>query len=158
MNTTKKLLVIIGLGLAITANTYFYISKDDASAKSASPTQAQAILLKIGEKCLDFGERAVAKDTPIIEFQQLEREAKRTNVIQRCMTDNGYQQNPAWLSYAQPIAKTDANETSISIDEAIVSLSRKHMQVFMPVARRPGYWIKKKDYFEGKTRPESLTI
>ena len=98
MNTTKKLLVIIGLGLAIAANTYFYISKDDASAKPASPTQAQATLIKIGEKCLDFGERAVAKDTPIIEFQQLEREAKRTNVIQRCMADNSYQQNPAWLA------------------------------------------------------------
>ena len=158
MNTTKKLLVIIGLGLAIAANTYFYISKDDASAKPASPTQAQATLIKIGEKCLDFGERAVAKDTPIIEFQQLEREAKRTNVIQRCMADNSYQQNPAWLSYAQPIAKTDANKTNISIDEAIVNLSRKHMQVFIPAAGRPDYWVKKNDYFEGKTRPESLTI
>ena len=158
MNTTKKLLVIIGLGLAIAANTYFYISKDDAPAKPASPTQTQARLLKVGEKCLDFGERAVAKDTPIIKFQQLEREAKRTNVIQRCMTDNGFQQNPAWLGYAQPIANTDANKTNISIDEAIVNLSRKHMQVFMQVAGRPDYWVKKNDYFEGKTRPESLTI
>ena len=141
--TTKKLLVIIGLGLAIAANTYFYMSKDDVSAKPASPTQAQAALIKTGEKCLDFGERAVAKDTPIIEFQQLEREAKRTNVIQRCITDNGYQQSPAWLSYAQPIAKIDANKSNISIDEAIANLSRKHMQVFTPVAGRPDYWVKK---------------
>ncbi len=141
--TTKKLLVIIGLGLAIAANTYFYMSKDDVSAKPASPTQAQAALIKTGEKCLDFGERAVAKDTPIIEFQQLEREAKRTNVIQRCITDNGYQQSPAWLSYAQPIAKIDANKSNISIYEAIANLSRKHMQVFTPVAGRPDYWVKK---------------
>ena len=140
---TKKLLVIIGLGLAIAANTYFYMSKDDVSAKPASPTQAQAALIKTGEKCLDFGERAVAKDTPIIEFQQLEREAKRTNVIQRCITDNGYQQSPAWLSYAQPIAKIDANKSNISIYEAIANLSRKHMQVFTPVAGRPDYWVKK---------------
>ena len=141
--TIKKLLVIIGLGLAIAANTYFYMSKDDVSAKPASPTQAQAALIKTGEKCLDFGERAVAKDTPIIEFQQLEREAKRTNVIQRCITDNGYQQSPAWLSYAQPIAKIDANKSNISIYEAIANLSRKHMQVFTPVAGRPDYWVKK---------------
>ncbi len=141
--TTKKLLVIIGLGLAIAANTYFYMSKDDVFAKPASPTQAQAALIKTGEKCLDFGERAVAKDTPIIEFQQLEREAKRTNVIQRCITDNGYQQSPAWLSYAQPIAKIDANKSNISIYEAIANLSRKHMQVFTPVAGRPDYWVKK---------------
>ena len=141
--TTKKLFVIISLGLAIVANTYFYISKDDAPAKPASPTQAQAALIKIGEKCLDFGERAVAKDTPIIEFQQLEREAKRTNVIQRCMTDNGYQKNPAWLSYVQPIAKGDAEKANSSIDEAIVNLSRKHMQVFTSVTGRPDYWVKK---------------
>ena len=141
--TTKKLFVIISLGLAIVANTYFYISKDDAPAKPASPTQAQAALIKIGEKCLDFGERAVAKDTPIIEFQQLEREAKRTNVIQRCMTDSGYQQNPAWLSYVQPIAKGDAEKANSSIDEAIVNLSRKHMQVFTSVTGRPDYWVKK---------------
>ena len=141
--TTEKLFVIIGLGLAIAANTYFYISKNDAPAKPASPTQAQAALIKIGEKCLDFGERAVAKDTPIIEFQQLEREAKRTNVIQRCMTDNGYQQSPAWLRYAQPIAKIDAQKSNISIDEAIINLSRKHMQVFTSVAGRSDYWVKK---------------
>ena len=141
--TTKKLFVITGLGLAIAANTYFYISKDEALATPASQTQAQAALIKIGEKCLDFGERAVAKDTPIIEFQQLEREAKRTNVIQRCMTDNGYQQNTAWLSYALPIAKTDAQKSNISIDEAVINLSRKHMQVFTPAAGRPEYWLKK---------------
>ena len=142
MNTTKKILVIVGLGLAVAANTYFYMSKDDASAKHASQTQAQKVLITIGEKCLDFGERAVAKDTPIIEFQQLEREARRTNVIQRCMTDKGYQQNPAWLKYAQPIASTAAQKVNISIDEAIVNLSRIHIQVFTPVAGRPDYWVK----------------
>ena len=143
MNTTKKVLIIISLGLAITTNAYFYISKDNASAKTASPTLAQATLIKIGEKCLDFGERSVASDTPIIEFQQLEREAKRTNVIQRCMADNGYQQNPAWLNYAEPIARSEANKTNISIDEAVVNLSRKHMQVFIPFAGQPEYWVKK---------------
>ena len=143
MDTPKKILVIIGLGLAVVANTYFYISKDDASAKPASQTQAQAALLKIGEKCLDFGERAVAKDTPIIEFQQLEREAKRTNVIQHCMTDNGYQQNPAWLKYAQPITSTAVQKANISIDADIVNLSRIHMQVFTSVAGRTDYWVKK---------------
>ena len=142
MNTTKKILVIIGLVIALAANTYFYMSKDDASAKHASQTQAQKVLITIGEKCLDFGERAVAKDTPIIEFQQLEREARRTNVIQRCMIDKGYQQNPAWLKYAQPIASTAAQKVNISIDEAIVNLSRIHMQVFTPVAGRPDYWVK----------------
>lgn len=143
MTNTKKLFIIIGLGAAIAANSYFYMSKDDVTINPKNHSQAQAMLIKIGEKCLDFGERAVANNTPIIEFQQLEREAKRTNVIQRCMTDNGYQQNSAWLKYAQPIGSADAQKTNISIDEAIINLSRKHMQVFTSVAGQPDYWVKK---------------
>lgn len=143
MINTKKLIIITGLSAAIAANSYFYMSKDDATVKPQNQTQAQAMLIKIGDKCLDFGERAVASYTPIIAFQQLEREAKRTNVIQRCMTDNGYQQNPAWLSYAQPIASANAQKSIISIDEAIINLSRKDMQVFTPVAGLPDYWVKK---------------
>ena len=56
--TIKKLLVIISLGLAVAANAYFYISKDEASIKPASQTPGQTALINIGEKCLDFGERS----------------------------------------------------------------------------------------------------
>ncbi len=143
MNITKKLLIFVGLIFALAANTYFYMSKDVASQKQTTQTPAQATLLKIGEKCLDFGERAVAKDTPIIEFQMLAREAKKANVINNCMTDNGYVQNPAWAKYAQPIATANAQKDNISSDEAIASLGRKHLQAFTPVPERPDYWVKK---------------
>lgn len=140
--TSKKLLIIIGLSLAIAANTYFYISKDEVTEKLASATPAPAALIKIGKKCLDFGERAVAKDMPIIEFQMLAREAKKANMINNCVTDNGYVQNPAWAKYAQPIAAANAQKDNTSIEEAIANLSRKHMQVFTPLAERPDYWVK----------------
>ena len=39
--TSKKLLIIIGLSLAIAANTYFYISKDEVTEKLASQRQRQ---------------------------------------------------------------------------------------------------------------------
>lgn len=134
--------VIIGLVLAFAANFYFYISKNQTSTKSVQLSQAQTALITIGEKCLNFGERAVAKDTPIIEFQMLAREAKKANVINNCMTDNGYVQNLAWAKYAQPIAAANAQKNSISGSEAIATLSRKHMQVFTPVNDRPAYWAK----------------
>jgi hypothetical protein len=141
--TPRKLFFIISLALALAANSYFYLSKDDAPEKSASQSLANAALIKIGEKCLDFGERAVAKDTPIIEFQMLAREAKKANVVNTCMTDNGYIQNPAWSKYAQPIVAANAQKNNTSSDEAFANLSRKHMQVFSPVAERPDYWVKK---------------
>ena len=141
MNKTKKLLIIIGLALALLANIYFYTSQDDKLAKPASLTPAQTSMIKIGEKCLDFGERAVANDTPIIEFQMIVRLTKKTTVINNCMTDNGYKQNAAWLKYAEPLANAAATKANISTSEALTNLSRTDMQVFEP-KNRPDYWVK----------------
>ena len=141
MNKTKKLLIIIGLALALIANIYFYTSQDDKLAKPASLTPAQTSMIKIGEKCLDFGERAVANDTPIIEFQMIVRLTKKTTVINNCMTDNGYKQNVAWLKYAEPLANAAATKANISTSEALTNLSRTDMQVFEP-KNRPDYWVK----------------
>ena len=126
----------------IAAILYFSYDKSASEPKpSLSPAQEQ--LAKMGDRCLDFGERAVASDVPIIEFQMLVRLAKKTNVIERCMTDNGYKQNSAWLKYAQPIATDNAAKNKISVSEALTSLSRADMQIFTPVANRPDYWVKK---------------
>ena len=120
---------------------YFIYNHQGYNAKTTlSPEQQQ--IQKIGYKCLDFGDRAVAKDIPIIEFQKLERISKRTNVIATCMQDNGYKVNPAWLKYAEPITKIEAAKTKVSFDEAITNLSRKDMQVFEPSSGKPDYWIK----------------
>ena len=124
---------------------YFLYAKNGLQTKPAlSPAQIklQAELTKMGDRCLDFGERAVANDVPIVEFQMLVRLAKKTNVIERCMSDNGYKQNPAWLAYAQPVATIKAAKNKISISEALTSLSRADMQVFAPMANRPDYWLK----------------
>ena len=132
--------------LAILAlSIYFLYAKNGLQTKTAlSPAQLklQAELAKMGDRCLDFGERAVANDVPIVEFQMLVRLAKKTNVIEQCMTENGYKQNPAWLAYAQPVATINAAKNKISISEALTSLSRADMQVFAPMANRPDYWLK----------------
>ena len=141
--TSRKTIIIIGLVLAFAANAYFYISKDEASIKPLSLTQAQTALINIGEKCLDFGERAVANDTPIIEFQMIVRLTKKTTVITNCMTDNGYKQNPVWVKYAQPIANATAAKANMSASEALTNLNRSDMQVFEPIKNRPDYWVKK---------------
>lgn len=135
----KPYLVIFGIiGLVAAYFIYNYQGYDPKTALTPEQQQIQ----KIGYKCLDFGDRAVAKDIPIIEFQKLERISKRANVIATCMQDNGYKTNPEWLKYAEPIAKTEAAKSKISFDEAITNLSRKDMQVFEPNGNKPDYWIK----------------
>ncbi|MBX9676081.1 MAG: hypothetical protein K2V71_05680 [Methylotenera sp.] len=128
---------------AIMAAIFYFLYDKSALGSSPSLSPAQEQLAKMGDRCLDFGERAVASDVPIIEFQMLVRLAKKTNVIERCMADNGYKQNPAWLKYAQPIANDNAAKNKISVSEALTSLSRADMQIFTPVANRPDYWVKK---------------
>lgn len=138
-----KLNLKISLILLTIIVTIVYFLTDKASLKttpSLSPAQEQLAI--IGDRCLDFGERAVANDVPIIEFQMLERLAKKTNVIERCMSDNGYIQNPAWLKYAQPIATDNAAKNKTSVSEALTNLSRVDMQIFAPDEKRPEYWLK----------------
>ncbi len=128
--------------LAVIAAIVYFVYGQSGPKPAASLSPAQEQLVKMGDRCLDFGERAVANDVPIIEFQMLVRLAKKTNVIERCMTDNGYKQNPAWLKYAQPIATENATKNKTSTSEALTSLSRADMQIFAPDENRPDYWVK----------------
>ena len=160
-----KPIAMLMIIVAISSITYFYFAKTDLT-KASTLNPAQTALLKIGAKCLDFGERSVANDVPIIEFQMVVRLAKKTTTISNCMADNGYKQNQKWVEYATPIAKSLAEKSNIagkiaistpstkpvaisgetvnneiSESEALTNLSRADMQIFEPKTHPP-YWIK----------------
>ena len=137
-----KLSYTLGFGVAVALLAgYFFYNQDVYKQVTLTPDQEQ--MIKIGYKCIDFGDRAVAKDTPIVEFQKLERMSKRANVIITCMQDNGYKVNPAWLKEAEPIAKAEAEKTKISFDEAMINISRRDMQILEPAKNKADYWVKK---------------
>ncbi len=147
INKLVKPVVILFVTLAIVANAYFYLTKNDVP-NTPTLTPAQKELIKIGAKCLDFGERSVANDVPIIEFQMVVRLAKKTTTISNCMRDNGYRQNTKWLEYAQPAAKlladkskSEVSGSKVSESEALTNLGRTDMQIFEP-NNRPSYWTK----------------
>lgn len=136
----RSYLVTAGLIMGLVLLYFWYNQPDAQTKKKLTPEQIQ--LSQTGSKCLDFGDRAVANDNPTIEFQRLERISKRATVINNCMQDNGYKVNPAWTKVAQVEASNDAQKNHISVDEALVNLSRKDMQVFTESKERPVYWIK----------------
>ena len=138
----RYLSICIALVACLAAATYYFANQNTVMAPKALSV-AEANLIKIGDRCVDFGERAVANDTPTIEFQKLQREANRSDVVLRCMTDNGYVQNPLWLKYAEPIAANEAASMKISVSEAMVNFSRKQMRLFEKTDTQPIYWIKK---------------
>lgn len=132
--------IIAVIAFAGIGGWWFFNTSSDAQNNALTP--AQALLVKIGDKCAGIAENSIANKVPIVEFQKLELLSKHITVLTNCMNDNGYGQNPAWLSYAQPIAKVNAETEKISVDEALTIYSRAEMQVFEPSTKHPPYWIK----------------
>lgn len=89
---------------------------------------------------MSIRDRATANIVPIVEFQQLELESRRATVFASCMKDHGFSENPAWLKYAEPLARQDSTESGISYDEALENLRRSEMLILTPSPPHPMYW------------------
>lgn len=100
----------------------------------------KTILEKMGDECAGIAENSVANMTAIVEFQKLEIQGRKFNVMRRCMADHGYFENPKWTAYANPIALSDSVKNRISEDEAIENLRRSHMMIFKVDSNHPNYW------------------
>ena len=92
MKTNFKLTVTL-LAASVAATYFLYRPSGELAQPPLTPSQKQ--LQVIGDKCIDFGERAIANDPAIVEFQMMVRLSKKAGVIERCMVDNGYKVNPA---------------------------------------------------------------
>lgn len=118
----------------------YFGDADMIGAFSPRPSQQNAELIKAGGECVAIAEQATAHLVPKLEFQRLELAGRKANVVVRCMTDHGFEQSPAWLQYAGPIAARIASEQHVSEDEALENLKRKDMLFFTAQTGRPDYW------------------
>lgn len=100
----------------------------------------QTQLRKAGDECVGISENAVANMTAVVEFQKLEIQGRKINVMRLCMKDHGLVENPNWLVYAQPIALASSIKQNISQDEAIENLRRLDMMQFDETSEHPIYW------------------
>lgn len=123
--------------LVVIAAWGFNYFGDTGLIRSAPKNQA---LIKVGDECISISERASAHLVPKLEFQRLELQARKANVVVRCMADRNYYQSPAWLKYAEPIASRISSEQHVSVDEALETLKRADMLVFEPASNKPVYW------------------
>jgi len=85
---------------------------------------------------------ALALPPATLEFQKLEHAGRKARVFRLCMGDRGYQENPRWEAYAQPLAVHEADKNQVSVDEAMENLRRADMARVKPNANAPGYWTK----------------
>ena len=122
------LLLVLGLAAAYWQNMY-------GDAPAVAPTaQAQAI-----NQCDLIAGKAAAALPEALPFQRLEKAARQAHVLEQCMQDQGYQQNPVWEAAARSQATRLAAEQQVSADEAYETLRRQAMlQSGHPP--QPDYW------------------
>lgn len=101
----------------------------------------KTLLARVGDECAGIADNAVANMSAIVEFQKLEIQGRKMNVMRRCMTDKGFIENPSWIAYVAPIAHANAIKQNISEDEAIENLRREHMMIYNESSRQPIYWL-----------------
>lgn len=139
----RPLKIFVALVIFLAVGFGFVLYQKD-STQPIPFTAAQKTLMQIGDRCVGIAENSIADKRAIVAFQQLEIQGNKANVVISCMRDNGYIENPAWLKYAQAIAKAEAQKNNISVNEALTALSRSDMQVFSTDKSRPVYWVKQK--------------
>ena len=102
-------------------------------------------LAKVGNECEIISEKAAAKLPEGLEFQRLEKAGRQARVLETCMRDRGYQENPDWALFAKLQAEQEAGKLSaVSQDEAFESLRRKYMLVYQAEKSEPIYWLETK--------------
>jgi hypothetical protein len=127
------LLVIIAMFI------YWYV---DMGAENQS--QQISVLEKIGDECDLISEKAAMYLPEALPFQKIEKPGRRARVLEDCMHDRAYLENPAWTKFAKPEAQKNTQTQHISYDEAYESLRRMSMLAFRATKSEPLYWIQAK--------------
>lgn len=108
--------------------------------KPYAPASALALAINT---CDGIAEKSVEHLSAQVEFQLLEIAGRRVRVLQNCMNDQGYIENPAWVKYAEPVAQKNAHAQQVSINEAFENLRRQSMLLVDANQNTPLYWLAK---------------
>ena len=132
--------LVLGLFIAWLINMdYLFYSQSPSSSENK-----KTVLQTTINQCTNIAEKAAAHLPEALPFQRLEKIGRQARVMRLCMGDNGFEQSDAWTSYAQPLAKANAQTEGISVNEAFENLRRQHMILLSPLVGVPSYWISKK--------------
>lgn len=126
---------IVVAGLLAGAGYWYWQS---LHASDAVPAQSE--LAQVINQCDLIASKAAAELPEQLPFQKLEKAARQSRVLERCMQDRGYQESAAWVTDATKQATQIAAAQGVSENEAYETLRRKAMlQSGEPVS----YWRKR---------------
>lgn len=122
--------------VVVLAGLYWQNMAGDEGASTPSAL-SQAI-----NQCDLIASKAAAHLPEALPFQRLEKAARQARVLDQCMQDQGFQENPDWVSEATARAQQVAKQQQISESEAYENLRRDDM-LQGAVKDRPAYWRKR---------------
>ena len=130
--------VILSLSLLLLVyfsfNSYFF-------SQSSSPKKT--LLEEKGNFCLGVAEKAVADRQAIVEFQKYEILGDKAMVMRKCMDENGFEENPNWLSENIKIVQAKSKDADISEDGVLENLKREAIYIFVNSSNQTLYWRSK---------------
>lgn len=141
----KYFKIVTILALCIAAITY-YVKTNDSQNSFASSVGVQEksknsrLALTI-DTCTGIADKSVANLSAIIEFQKLEIAGRRILVMQNCMNDKGFKENPAWVLFSESLLHKNVKSADISANESYENERRKDMFSYIATKNKPLYWI-----------------
>lgn len=114
--------IILGVAVLLGCGFVYWWSLSEGDAP-ASPT----VLTQTINQCDLIASKAAAELPEALPFQKLEKAARQSHVLERCMQDRGYQENPAWVADANKHISDIAHAKNTSEAEAYETLRRQAM-------------------------------
>jgi hypothetical protein len=134
---TIRLIGILALLTIIGAGVLYWQNLTEETGDVPRSALAQTL-----NQCDLIAGKAAAGLPEALAFQKLEKMARQSRVLDRCMQDRGYQQDPAWVASANARAAEIAQAQNISHNEAYETLRRQAM--LKDAAAGGGYWRQRK--------------
>jgi uncharacterized protein YpmB len=136
MMKRSRVIMVLAVGLLGYAVVWYWQSLTEVEPGNQQNEIGQAI-----NQCDLIATKAAAELPEALPFQKLEKEARQSRVLDRCMQDRGYQENLVWVSETNKRVPDIAREQGISESEAFETLRRKAMLQAGEIA--PAYWRKR---------------
>jgi hypothetical protein len=137
----KKLVFIVLPLILLTGGALYWYFNFAPDKDVAEVVRTLTALEKTGDECTFISEKAAIQLPEALPFQKLEKAARKARVLNTCMQDRGYKENPLWVKNAKPIAQKNAESQLISYDEAYEMLRRQAMYLFKETPAENSYWI-----------------
>ena len=135
-----KKLIIIFIFLLTFVLLIYLLFNHYLSTKNLSSTSERTFLEDKGNFCLGVAEKAVANRQAIVEFQKYEILGDKASIMRNCMEENGFEENPSWLSENKKIIQNKIKDSQISEDEAIENLKREAIYIFRTSDNKTLFW------------------